>query len=165
MTLETIQPRWNDGRTVVVAAPGPSLSSPVAERCRPFTALAIKEAYRLFPWAEVLYGCDEKFWNRYDGCRDFAGERWSSHGIAGTDDKQQAAAKYGPKLVQGRSGHTFSLDGHAIHYGDNSGFQAINLAILFGATHIVLVGFDMKVVNGQRYFCRPHPTHRHTPAY
>jgi hypothetical protein len=44
-----------------------------------------------------------------------------------------------------------------IHYGNCSGFQAINLAILFGATRIILVGFDMRVVNGQRHFFGDHP--------
>jgi hypothetical protein len=31
-----------------------------------------------------------------------------------------------------------------IHYGGNSGFQAINLAVLMGARRIVLTGYDMK---------------------
>lgn len=32
--------------------------------------------------------------------------------------------------------------------GPNSGFQAINLAVQFGATRIMLVGFDMHTVGG-----------------
>jgi len=32
-----------------------------------------------------------------------------------------------------------------IHYGANGGYQAINLAYLFGAKKIILLGFDMKL--------------------
>ena len=49
----------------------------------------------------------------------------------------------------GTEGKTFSTDPNLIHYGDNSGFQALNLAILFGARVIVLVGFNM---SGQNMF-------------
>jgi hypothetical protein len=164
MQCEHIQPRWHDGRIVVVVAPGPSLTSDVAERCRPYTCMAVKEAYRLLPHAEVLYGCDAKFWDRNDGCEDFKGEKWSSHGANGIDDKREVAVKYGLRLVQGIGKHGFSLNPNAIHYGGSSGFQAINLAILFGATYIVLVGFDMRVRDGRRYYFGDHPN-RTRPAY
>ena len=155
--MPAVQPRWADKRFVVVAAPGPSLTPSVAERCHSFTVLAIKEAYRLLPHAQVLYGCDAKFWRRNDGCPDYTGEKWSSHDN-GSNTKLAVARDYGVKLVNGKSGVRFSLDQHTIHYGTNSGFQAINLALLFGATSIVLVGFDMRIVEGQRYFFGKHPT-------
>src|SRR5262245_37395337 len=122
MPTEKITPRWNDGRTVIVAAPGPSLTQEVAERCRGYTCLAIKEAYRLLPWAEVLYGGDPKFWLRTQGCQGYQGERWSSHGSDGNDDKREVAAKYGLRLVRGISGaHGFSLKPSHVHYGGSSG--------------------------------------------
>jgi hypothetical protein len=164
---DPIIPRWS-GRRVVVAAPGPSLTEAVAERCRSYTVLAIKEAYRRLPWAEVLYGCDGKFWDRRDGCRDFQGERWSSHGGHNVDNKQAWARKYGLNLVRGRGGDSFSLDPAHIHYGSNSGFQAINLAMLFCGVpfvpaDIVLVGFDMRADNGNAYFFGNHPTRKQIP--
>jgi hypothetical protein len=165
VTLPPVAPRWHDGRTVIVAAPGPSLTPKVAERCRNHTVVAIKEAYRLLPWAEVLYGCDGKFWDRRDGCPDFDGEKWSSHGGNSIDDKIRFAKRYDLKLVHGKSGTTFSLDPKHIHYGNNSGFQAINLTILFGATNIVLVGFDMREVNGNPYFFGKHPARNQAAPY
>lgn len=35
-----------------------------------------------------------------------------------------------------------------IGWGSNSGFQAINLAIQFGAKRLILCGFDMSIVKG-----------------
>jgi hypothetical protein len=138
---ETIRPRWTG--TCVVAATGPSLTREVATACRGYPAIAIKEAWRLFPDADVLFACDATFWDYYRGVPEFRGEKWSVH-----DDrfspKLEVAATYDLRLVEGRMEPGFSTDSAAIHYGCNSGFQALNLAILFGAKRIVLVGFDMQ---------------------
>jgi hypothetical protein len=36
--------------------------------------------------------------------------------------------------------------------GGNSGFQAINIAVQFGATRILLIGFDMHAANGVHWY-------------
>lgn len=153
--LETVPRRW-PGETVVVAAPGPSLSREVCDRCRAYRAIAVQDAWRLMPWADVLYGCDSKWWRHHNGAPDFAGERWASHGTTSNDNAELAGA-YGLHLVAGRSGATFSTDPRILHYGFSSGFQAVNLAILFGATRIVLIGFDMRIVDGRAHYFGDHP--------
>ena len=110
------------------------------------------------PWADVLYGCDARWWDAHDGCMDFEGERWASHNnTLSSDDKIETADKYGLNLVRGGAEAGFSTDQSLIHYGDNSGFQAVNLAILFGSAYIVLVGFDMRHVSGRSHFFGDHP--------
>lgn len=54
-------------------------------------------------------------------------------------------------------GHEFSFDQGMIRYGENAGFQAVNLAMLFGCRRIVLVGFDMRHVEGRAHFFGNHP--------
>jgi hypothetical protein len=147
--------RW-DGGTAIVAAPGPSLTKEVAAACRGHRIVAVQDAYRLLPFAEALYGCDAKWWDHHGDCDGFAGEKWSSH-EDGTNDKRQQFLRLRLHIVAGRGGKGFSVDPHCIHYGCNSGFQAVNLAILFGAARIVLVGFDMREVNGKRHFFGDHP--------
>ena len=44
-----------------------------------------------------------------------------------------------------------------IHRGDNSGYQAINLAYLLGAERIILLGFDMMMHGTQRHWFGDHP--------
>jgi hypothetical protein len=156
MTLEIIAPRWQ-GRTVIVAATGPSLTPDVAALCRlPWVpVIAVNDAWRLLPSADVLYACDAAWWVKHT-VDSFRGERWSNHDD-GTNDKRAIATRYGLRLVAGRGGDTFSRDPAVIHYGSNSGFQAIGLAILFGARRIVLVGFDMQTVAGRRHFFGDHP--------
>lgn len=154
--IETIERRW-PGATVVVAAPGPSLTAAVAEQCRGYRTIAVQDAYKLLPWADVLFGCDASWWRVHKGCPCFAGEKWSSHGSPSHNDKRTVADEYGVHLVQGVGRDGFSTDPARVHYGSNSGFQAVNLAILFGARRIVLVGFDMRLVGGKRHFFGDHP--------
>ena len=44
-----------------------------------------------------------------------------------------------------------------MHFGGSSGYQAINLAFLWGATRIVLLGFDCKPVDGKDHWFGQHP--------
>lgn len=157
MKLETIEPRWPGG-AVIVAATGPSLTPEVAAACRAsgWPAIAVNDAHRLLPWADVLYACDGAWWDVHEGVPGFDGERWSTHDDE-TNDKRAIAARYSLRCVRGAAGETFSRDPAVLHYGSNSGFQAIGLAILFGARRIVLVGFDMQERGGQRHFFGHHP--------
>lgn len=155
--LQKISKVWDD--FCVVAAPGPSLTQEVAEQCRSLHVVAVNDAHRLFPFADVLYACDAAWWNYYLGVPEFHGEKWSSHGNAGHDDKTKAAADHRLRLVRGKDAPGFSYDSGSIHYGDNSGFQAVNLAghkIGWRGT-IALVGFDMRTVDGKRHFFGDHP--------
>jgi hypothetical protein len=147
--------RW-EGETVIVAAPGPSLTREVAEQCRGYRTIVVQDAWRLLPWADALYGCDTKWWEHHAGVPDFAGEKWSTTDD-GTNDKREAAKAYGLQLIAGKTGEGFSTDPRVLHYGSNSGFQAVNLAIVWGAARIILVGFDMRVVGGKRHFFGDHP--------
>jgi hypothetical protein len=103
-----------------------------------------------------MYACDRAWWKVHKGCPNFKGEKWSSHGDKTYNNKLETAEAYGLELVHGRRGKCFSLDPTYIHYAGNSGFQAINLAILFGYTMLPLVGFDMRV-GAKAHFFGNHP--------
>jgi hypothetical protein len=154
MHLERIERRW-PGRCIV-AASGPSLTTEVAEMCRGERVIAVNDAYRLLPWADMIYACDYAWWRLHEGCRSFAGEKWTSHGLSPKNDKSALPAQYGVQILRGEDQPGFSLDPAVIHYGNNSGYQAVNLAILFGADPIVLVGFDMRTVGGKTHFFGNH---------
>jgi hypothetical protein len=157
--LQTISQKWK-GQPAIVAATGPSLTIEVAEACRGFNAIVVNDAYRLMPWADMLYACDELWWRTHKGCPEFHGEKWSSHGAIGTsknNDKTRAAQQFGLNLIEGHCDIGFSLDPEIIHYGSNSGFQAVNIAIHTGADPIILVGFNMQPVKNKRHFFGDHP--------
>lgn len=158
MLFEQIARRW-PGATCVVAGAGPSLTWHQGEACRlaGIRGIAVNDAHRMLQWADVLYACDAAWWKEYDGALEFKGERWSSHSDTYAGDHKLALAnRWGLSLVRGAAIRGFSFDPHRIHYGENSGFQAINLAILFGCTRILLIGFDMHA-KGKRHFFGNHP--------
>lgn len=160
VAMERVAPRWQ-GECCIVAASGPSLTAETAEACRGDHVIAVCDAYRRVTFAEVLYASDARWWDHHGDCAGFAGEKWSAHNARG-NDKTRQAEKYGLRLVAGEDGKGFSLDPERIHYGKNSGFQAVNLAILFGAVRIVLVGFDM---HGTHFFgAHPKPL-RNTTSF
>lgn len=150
-----------------MAATGPSLTKEVAEACRWQKIIAVNDAYRLIPFADALYACDAPWWDAHEGVKGFAGEKWSSHGFDNkNNNKLECAGKWGLNLVYGQHGSGFSKSPERINYGGSSGFQAINLALLFGASVIILVGFNGQVAkktakNGKevtrRHFFGDHP--------
>lgn len=101
----------------------------------------------------MLYACDAHWWDLYvhEIKRDFAGELW-------TQD-QKTAKRYKLNLKEGVSLPGLGRD--KLHFGNNSGYQAINLAYLFGATKIILLGFDMMRTAGKIHFFGNHPYHQH----
>lgn len=154
--LEVVRPILRGG-ACIVAATGPSLTPEVAaiSQASGFKIIAVNDAYTLIPYADFLYACDGPWWDVHQGCPNFAGEKWSSHQKQ-ANEKLVHAKRYGLKLVAGKHEKGFSKNPEFIHYGSNSGFQAINLAILFGAVHIILVGFNMQSVSGRAHFFGDH---------
>lgn len=126
---------WPDS-TVVCLGTGPSLTKADVDYVRGKAhVIAVNDAYALAPWAEVLYACDAKWWTWHRGAPAFTGQKWAL----------QSAAKHWPGVrLVGKTG-TAGVEWRpvGIRTGNNSGYQAINLAIHFGATRILLLGYDM----------------------
>lgn len=139
----------------IVAASGPSLNEDDAALCLGHRVVVVGDAYRLFPWADVLYACDHRWWDAREGT-DFAGEKWISTDGNRWPQVLSAAKKYRLRIIQGLKHPFFSRDPKFIHYGWNSGYQAINLALHFGATTLVLLGFDFQNTNGKTHFFGDH---------
>ena len=155
-----IAPQWQ-GQPCFVLATGPSLTSEVVHKIRmarmeyQWNALLINDAYKLAPWADALYAADNGWWGTHGDC--FRGQKWACHQDIEGNSKLHLVEKLGLNLVRSKDGDTFSTDQSVIHHGSNSGFQAINLAMHFGCKFIVLVGFDMRIVDGNAHFFGRHP--------
>lgn len=121
---------------MAILAGGPSLTQADVDACRGRArVIAIKNAIQLAPWADVLYACDAKWWKAWPETASFAGPKYGLERVRGREDVTvlRQAGKDG-----------LSEDRAALATGQNSGYQAINLAVHFGAKKIVLLGFDMK---------------------
>ena len=114
--------------------------------------LAIKDSWRWLPQADAMYACDDHWWDIYvkELRTNFAGELWTQ--------SERASNKYKINRWAGVSAH--GLGKKHVHFGNNSGYQAINLAYLFGVHKIILLGFDMHVEAGKVHFFGNHPYHK-----
>lgn len=160
--------KWVDGiawpgATVVCIASGPSLTPEQCEAVRVWRdasppgrrVIVVNTSYQLAPWADVLYACDARWWDRY-----IAPVRATFKGALWTQDK--LAVKHGVQLVRSLANPGLGKQPGVIHQGSNSGYQAINLAWQAGATRIVLVGYDMRHNNGRLHWHGDHPGAMHS---
>lgn len=144
------------GETVVCIGGGPSLlQADVLSLVGKARIIVVNDAYKLAPFADVLYACDLKWWQWHQGCRYFLGEKW-------TQDKE-AARQFHLNYIEGIAGPGINTYPHLINHGSNSGHQAINFAYHKGASRIILLGYDMKpAIDGKQHWFGNHPDKIHS---
>jgi len=151
-----VQRIWPDS-TVACVATGPSLTREdcnyLRGKCR---VIAINDAHKWVPWADVLYSSDRRWWNHYKGVPEFQGMRF---GIgSGIGKKNPAGGKWtGVKILRNTGYLGLDMAPDAIRNGRNSGYAAVNLAVKFGASKVLLLGYNMGYIKGRAHFFGSHP--------
>lgn len=158
----TLDPTLWKGETAVCIAGGASLTQKQVDSIKGFKVIAINNAYKLAPWADILYACDYQWWEWHNGCPEFKG--WKiTHEQGKRWDKIQAGESV-PKppyegldiiVSSGNSGFSDTQD--RIKHGGNSGYQALHIAMLLGADTILLLGYDMHARTGKSHWFGEHP--------
>jgi hypothetical protein len=178
-----VLPLWS-GLTAVILGGGPSLTQDqvaLVRRAREagtVRVIAVNDAYLLAPWADVQYAADAHWhrWHTEGIAKPVLGltaqdvrARWA--GFAGQkcsiQNSGEPIADDAVHMLRNRDfprhGVGLSLDPRALVTGRNSGFQALNLAVLTGAKRVILLGFDGKPnEQGKEHFHGGHP--KPTPA-
>jgi hypothetical protein len=147
----TVPRLWPES-TIVCVGSGPSLTQADVDSCRGKTrVIVVNDAYRLALWADCLYACDAKFWRWHKGVPGFAGLKFAL--------APQSCRWPNVQVLQNTGQIGLELTPTGLRTGHNSGYQAINLAVHFGARRIVLLGYDMK---GDHFF-GSHPDQTRPP--
>lgn len=179
-----VLPVWID-HSVVIIGGGPSLTSAqvdqvaVAIICGGVKCITVNDAYLLAPWADVHYAADQR-WHRWhtegverDGLSaPVVSQRWADltsqkcsieNGMNTVDDETVHILKN----ADGNShGYGLSLDRQSLVTGRNSGFQALNLAVLSGTKRIILLGFDGQPgPDGRSHWFGDHPQPQPASTY
>lgn len=142
-------PDWGYGTAVVVAT-GPSASNvPLIEAQGHAHVIVITNSWHLAPWADVLYGIDLPWWLGQGGVPDFKGIKVSpSPRACKVFGLREVSLVSRAEILTKQVGRL----GCGLRVGNgHSGFQAINLAVQFGAKRIVMVGFDMRLDLGDHW--------------
>jgi len=142
-------PDWKD-ECVAIVASGASAKQVGVEKLRDrIHVVVIKETIELCKWwADVVYGCDDPWWIARNGLKEFSGLKISYGPVATTrypDIKRVTISTPDDLMV---------AQPMVIGNGGNSGFQALNLVVQFGAKNIILLGFDMNETGGLHWYGR-----------
>lgn len=143
-------PDWR-GETAVIVASGPSAKDQPLEsargRCR---FIAVNQSWELAPWADILYGCDFRWWKAHDGVPKFEGLKVCIDVNATVKDENNK--RWGVQhIICEKNTDELLLHAGKIGWGANSGFGAINIAAQLHVSSIILVGFDMSLHAGEHW--------------
>lgn len=146
--------------TWVVIGGGASLAKSDVDRVRGRArVLAVNNAFAIAPFADVVYACDEEWWQHNDEAvrATTRAARWAGDAAA--------AVRFGTArlaLEEGCGAH--ALPGYAYTGNGNGGYQAIQLARHLGARVIVLLGFDCQHTGGRKHWHEDHPRPMQNPS-
>lgn len=133
------------GKRFIICASGGSLTADDVDYVKgKGTVIVINNTYELAPWADILYACDRTWWRANSEAIEHKGRKIS--------------IQYDhPEVEKWESNNKLNgLGEDVIHTGGNSGYQAINLAYLMGATEIILLGYDMQITEGLSHWHGDH---------
>lgn len=142
-------PKLWPGGTCYIIGGGPSVGKLEPEKLRGQRIIVINNAYKLFPFADVLFFADSKwfYWHE-ESLMFFRGLRVSV--------SENLNNRPGIKVVHGSKGVGLSAPQDRLCWGNNSGYGAIALAVKFGVKKIILMGFDMRPVGGRNNYHKEH---------
>ncbi len=130
-----ILPLWQGGRAYVIGG-GPSLKGFDTSLLDGKHIVAVNNAYRLFPDAEVLYFMDAVWYNWHAvELIDFKGFIYTT--------ARQLKDKHRVKFLN--HGQRKGIDDRTdyLSKGTSSGYGGIGVAIAYGVKELILLGFDM----------------------
>lgn len=141
-----VQGQWKGQRCFIIAG-GPSVSKFDLKALEGENTIGINMAFRLFN-PSIIYGMDARLWGWIENEETGKGDKAlfdKCQAIKVWSDVTQAPLPEDIVLAPciGRPGLSKSLS-DGLGAGTNSGFGALNLALLLGASEIYLIGYDFK---------------------
>lgn len=155
--MPTVPKLW-PGSTIVCVGGGPSLCASDVQACGAagLRVIVVNDAYRLAPWADVLYAADGKWWDWHAGVPSFKGLKFSISSM-------NPPARADVTVLENTGFDGLELQPTGLRTGFNGGYQAVNLAVHLGATRILLLGYDMGPYGAKTHWFGDHPDREPSP--
>ncbi|HSG31047.1 MAG TPA: hypothetical protein VLB82_05820, partial [Thermodesulfobacteriota bacterium] len=145
MARRVIEEKYK-GEAAVLFATGPSLNQHDINLVKQYhsegvvKAFGCNDAYRVVDYLDVLYACDGRWWDyHYEKLKETCtAELWTQELYV---RKKHKDINY----IAGKFADGISLNPNLIHFGSNSGFQVLNIALLMGIRKFILLGYNMGI--------------------
>jgi hypothetical protein len=156
----------SDWRRTVVCGTGPSFSADQAasisavQRGGLCKVIVVNDAWERVPTADTLYAADAAWWKARrtaQGPRNFDRVRMAGFRGELLTQARRTADELSLAYIRGYDDPGLTKRPDCINNGKNGSYQAINIAYLRGAKHIILVGVDMQRTGGAQHFFGDHP--------
>jgi hypothetical protein len=143
---------------MVVIGGGPSVSSTPLQLIHHFPVVAANNAFKLGPWVDAMFFGDCRWleWHRKE-MQEFEGIKVT------TCDRHRDKHKI--KLVKRENSEPLAKARDSLSWNKSSGACAINLAVHLGGKRIILIGFDMRPVDGKSNYHDEHKTRSAEKVY
>lgn len=153
-----VPPKLWPNETVVIIGGGPSLKSFDLSGISRFKTIVVNNAFQLLPSADVLFYADTRWWrwNSADIKQTFKGSRIVTASSAGSNFLDPAVVRMGRDnhFKEGKGAPLSLTPGHVA--GMDGGYMAIDLAVQFGVSRIILLGFDMQFNGSESHWHGEH---------
>jgi len=156
---------WN-GEDVVILASGSSLRIDDIRYCEGRARIiSINSTYQKAPDSDLFYAADFSWWlcpdNKHaENLARMRGIKCTIENPAPWDFNKVKAIIPDIKILRNSGLKGYDPEPDAMRTGSNSGYQAVHLAAKLGARRIILLGFDMREINGKRHHHADHTNRR-----
>lgn len=136
------QPYW-DGETVYILGGGPSLNDVDMDLIKDKNVIGVNEAYTLGDFVDYTFIGTNRYYNKHKhNFEGYRGQVICAGGLSTNDPRVHTVYSCNDTMTMQRG---------RIGIANNSGIGAINLAAQLGVKTIVLLGFDMSVIEGTNW--------------
>jgi len=134
------------GATVFILGGGPSLRGFDFSRLAGRRVIAVNEAIKHYPNADLLYFWDDTWFIKNRGIVHYR------QGLTATGSRVAAASQPRLRRVDIQPAAPLQMCCQAVRKGRSSGHTAVALAVACGAARVVLLGYNMRLVDGRSHY-------------
>jgi len=132
---------------VAILATGPSLTRDDVELLRGrVKVIGVNDAYRLCDFLDAMWATDVSWWMKHEGVKSVTAPKWS---VEHKTWKGRESRFPDVQRLKNTGSRGLEHDPAGIRHQSNSGGAAINLAVHYGVSRILLLGYDMGARKGQ----------------
>jgi len=165
-----IVPRLWPDRTVFVIGGGPSIADTPLDLIHDYRSIGVNYAFALGDWVDVCWFGDARFHRKHRK------ELLAFPGLIATccpalyrkGERGVQVPPAGVRVIRKSPSRVIGIDSDPrfVCWNKNSGASAINLAVHFGASRIILLGFDMRQsVDGRNNYHSAHDSNPPATVY